>query len=155
MGLTQKELGKKIYKSEITIRKYESGNVNIPPSVLYNLCSIFNVSGPTMLGDDFESYMKEKLNTRPSEELVGLLDLDNSDDAFNVDKSGNIEKVNTHANAIDSILSILSYGMEKGKIKNFDSMTTEEMELILSTTVNNLAGMIDLMISVRQEKEDE
>lgn len=42
-NLTQKELGKKIDKSEISIRKYESGEVKIPFSVLFILFKMFDV----------------------------------------------------------------------------------------------------------------
>ncbi len=54
--LTQKELGEKIYKSEISIRKYESGKLNIPPSTLYDICNILNISAETLLGSDYENY---------------------------------------------------------------------------------------------------
>ncbi|MEG2343537.1 MAG: helix-turn-helix transcriptional regulator [Acidaminococcaceae bacterium] len=41
--LTQKELGKLIGKSEITIRKYESGDIQIPNSVLKIIAETLNV----------------------------------------------------------------------------------------------------------------
>lgn len=41
--LTQKEFADKINKSCITIRKYESGDINPPMDVLSEICSIFNV----------------------------------------------------------------------------------------------------------------
>ncbi len=42
--LTQKELGKKVYKSEISIRKYESGKVNIPLSVQLDICRVLQIA---------------------------------------------------------------------------------------------------------------
>lgn len=42
--LTQKELGKKVYKSEISIRKYESGKVNIPLSVQLDICRVLQIT---------------------------------------------------------------------------------------------------------------
>jgi len=54
--LTQKELGEKIYKSEILIRKYESGKVNIPPSTLYDICVALDVSSKILLDSDFDNY---------------------------------------------------------------------------------------------------
>lgn len=55
-NLTQKELGNKIYKSEISVRKYETGNVNIPPSTLYDICQALNVSIQILLGSDYKQY---------------------------------------------------------------------------------------------------
>jgi|GEM_PF-3553456 len=54
--MTQKKLGEKILKSEISIRKYESGKVNIPPSTLYDICTILGVSSEVLLGSDGEKY---------------------------------------------------------------------------------------------------
>jgi len=56
LGITQKELAKKICKSEISIRKYESGTVNIPPSTLFDICAALNVSVDELLGADSEEY---------------------------------------------------------------------------------------------------
>ncbi|KYH35380.1 transcriptional repressor DicA [Clostridium tepidiprofundi DSM 19306] len=61
-GLTQKELAKKIYKSEILIRKYESGKINIPPSTLAAICVALNVSDQTLLGSDFNKYYENNFN---------------------------------------------------------------------------------------------
>lgn len=58
LGLTQKELAEKLMKSEISIRKYESGNINIPPSTLFNLCQIFNINLGELLGDDIRLYIE-------------------------------------------------------------------------------------------------
>lgn len=41
--LTQKELGEKIHKSEISIRKYESGTVNIPIPVFFDISRALGV----------------------------------------------------------------------------------------------------------------
>ena len=64
LGLTQKDLAKKILKSEISIRKYESGNTNIPPSTLYALCNALNVSTDELLGNDNDLYIKENLKIK-------------------------------------------------------------------------------------------
>lgn len=71
IGLTQKELGEKILKSEISIRKYESGKINIPPSTLFELCKIFNVQLATLLGDDVNLYIKN--NTKYERDLLEIL----------------------------------------------------------------------------------
>ncbi|MDC4246031.1 helix-turn-helix domain-containing protein [Clostridium perfringens] len=71
IGLTQKELGEKILKSEISIRKYESGKINIPPSTLFELCKIFNVTLGTLLGNDVNLYIKN--NTKYEKDLLEIL----------------------------------------------------------------------------------
>ncbi len=43
-NLTQKQLGEAIYKSEILIRKYESGNTKIPFSSIMSISSVFNIT---------------------------------------------------------------------------------------------------------------
>ncbi|CEP94661.1 transcriptional regulator [[Clostridium] sordellii] len=58
LGLTQKELGKKILKSEISIRKYESGNINIPLSTLFDIAAALKTDIYTLLGDDLDLYSK-------------------------------------------------------------------------------------------------
>lgn len=63
VGLTQKALGEKILKSEISIRKYESGNVNIPPSTLFDLCDALNISSTILLGEDKDKYFSENFGT--------------------------------------------------------------------------------------------
>lgn len=67
LGLTQKSLGEKILKSEISIRKYESGNVNIPPSTLFDLCNALNISSTTLLGKDKGKYFSENFDIPLSE----------------------------------------------------------------------------------------
>lgn len=56
LGLTQKELAYMIMKSEISIRKYESGKVNIPPSTLFDICTVLNISSEELLGEDSDKY---------------------------------------------------------------------------------------------------
>lgn len=56
LGLTQKELGQKILKSEISIRKYESGNINIPLSTLFDIAGALKTDIYTLLGNDLDLY---------------------------------------------------------------------------------------------------
>lgn len=63
MGLTQKALGEKIFKSEIAIRKYESGSVNIPVSTLFDLSSALNIPAKVLLGSDITDYTNENLSS--------------------------------------------------------------------------------------------
>ena len=70
-GLTQKQLGEKVHKSEITIRKYENADSFIPTPVLFDLMKVLDItpveilskegSGGFSCGDlfDFEEFEKE------------------------------------------------------------------------------------------------
>ncbi len=71
-GFTQKTLGEKILKSEISIRKYENGNTNIPPATLFDLCSALNVSSNTLLGDDKEKYFSENFDTDSPQSQINM-----------------------------------------------------------------------------------
>ena len=42
-NLTQKQLGESIGKSEISVRKYESGQTNVPVEVLFKISDILEV----------------------------------------------------------------------------------------------------------------
>ncbi|MHC1720829.1 MAG: helix-turn-helix domain-containing protein [Clostridiaceae bacterium] len=71
-NLTQKQLGDIIYKSEISIRKYESGNTNIPFPSLVLLASFFNVAPADFFGTELGllySYMEEN-NISPEEMML-------------------------------------------------------------------------------------
>lgn len=69
VGLTQKELGQKILKSEISIRKYESGNVNIPPASLLDICEVLGVDSETLLGCDSKKYGMKNLDSALKESI--------------------------------------------------------------------------------------
>lgn len=43
-GLTQTELARKLGKSLRTVQKYESGEIDIPLSMLYSISEVFNVT---------------------------------------------------------------------------------------------------------------
>lgn len=68
-NLTQKDLAEKIYKSEITIRKYESGKYNIPPSTLFDICKALKVHSQDLLGSDSDKYHIENFGETLSETL--------------------------------------------------------------------------------------
>jgi len=68
--LTQKELGEKIYKSEILIRKYESGKVNIPVSTLLDICNVLKVSASTLLSSDIKQYISENMKNLIDENMI-------------------------------------------------------------------------------------
>lgn len=75
IGITQKELAKKICKSEISIRKYESGTVNIPPSTLFAISAALNVTVDELLGADSAEYGSENFEEALDLTLKQLDDL--------------------------------------------------------------------------------
>ncbi len=75
LGLTQKQLAKKICKSEISVRKYESGTVNIPPATLFDISSALNVSVDELLGSDSEEYSSNNFEESLEVTLQRLSDL--------------------------------------------------------------------------------
>lgn len=60
--LTQKEFADKINKSCITIRKYESGDINPPMDVLYEICNIFNVPMNYFFSNTQNQYVNSSAN---------------------------------------------------------------------------------------------
>lgn len=50
-GLTQKQLGELIGKKEITIRKYENGNISIPLDTLNKIANLLNVTTSELLSN--------------------------------------------------------------------------------------------------------
>lgn len=68
-GLTQKQLGSLINKSEISIRKYEAGDTNIPLEVIYSIANVLDIDSLELIGmhrdnsgylDLFKKYMDSK-----------------------------------------------------------------------------------------------
>lgn len=64
LGLTQKQLGEQIFKSEISVRKYESGNVNVPTSTLSKISEVFGIPIAQLLyipvtEEDLEQFKKD------------------------------------------------------------------------------------------------
>lgn len=77
MGLTQKELAEKINKSEVTIRKYETGQREPKMDVIQEICTALNVSmtdfGKELFEDyDFNNIIKEAKETELLEQLLKL-----------------------------------------------------------------------------------
>lgn len=56
MGLTQKELAEKINKSEVTIRKYETGQREPKMDVIQEICTALNVSMSDFGKELFQDY---------------------------------------------------------------------------------------------------
>lgn len=70
MKLTQKQLAEKINKTESSIQKYESGNVEIPHSVIENIAETLNTTVSYLLG--FEGIQKEMKFDNIFNELIEL-----------------------------------------------------------------------------------
>lgn len=73
-SLTQKQLGEKIHKSEISIRKYESGNSNIPTSTFIHIAKALDVDLLTLASDADgmieEDILKKLKNEVPDERII-------------------------------------------------------------------------------------
>lgn len=136
LGLTQKELAKKICKSEISIRKYESGTVNIPPSTLFDICSALNVPVEKLLGADSDEY---RTNNFEESLDVTLKQLSALADEF--EKNLNI------TNRTKDLDSLIIENLNEEGIRNFIySNVVDLMYLALnSTTLNyNIDNFSDL-----------
>lgn len=71
-NLTQKELGEKIYKSEILIRKYEGGNVNIPLLTLFDISTALDISFLELLGSDYDKYYHDNNLSEETIKNIGI-----------------------------------------------------------------------------------
>lgn len=73
-SLTQKQLGEKIHKSEISIRKYESGNSNIPTSTFIHIANALDVDLLTLVADNDgmieEDVLKKLKNEVPDQRAI-------------------------------------------------------------------------------------
>ena len=69
--MTQLDLSKKMYKSPSAIKKYESGKINIPLSVVKQLTDIFDISLLELLGDDAQKFLFNHYD-----ELITILNID-------------------------------------------------------------------------------
>ncbi|EOU1871169.1 TPA: helix-turn-helix transcriptional regulator [Clostridium perfringens] len=127
IGLTQKELGEKILKSEISIRKYESGKINIPPSTLFELCKIFNVTLGTLLGDDVNLYIKN--NTKYEKDLLEIL----------VSQTNDV--INEQSNTISELYSATKEFIE------FGNSWKEEHLRIITTPEGLLEAILDYLLT--------
>ena len=110
--LTQKELAEKIHKKEITIRKYESGNIKIPFDSLLDICRVFGIE---------PSYLFESDDFVLSNELTKLYpEFENDPDRFilkpiNYDFINNIKEGNGDKDSL--ISSVILYFANKHNIK--------------------------------------
>lgn len=127
IGLTQKELGEKILKSEISIRKYESGKINIPPSTLFELCKIFNVTLGTLLGNDVNLYIKN--NTKYEKDLLEIL----------VSQTNDV--INEQSNTISELYSATKEFIE------FGNSWKEEHLRIITTPEGLLEAILDYLLT--------
>ena len=166
-GLTQKELGQKICKSEISVRKYESGNVNIPLSTLFDICDALNIGLKEMLGNDFNQYVNNNVNNNFNEAYT-ILDnrLNKEILKFNkgsnllsrqksmIDYTTNIIDENGIKELIDStIVDIMFLACENDKLGyNVDSFTESEITEITAFVYNSYKLKVNEILE-RHKKE--
>lgn len=108
IGLTQKELGEKVFKSEISIRKYESGTINIPPSTLSNIATVLGVSLNTLLGVDADKYFSENFNNA-SENMIAEKTLEIAQEYKALGESWHDAVINIENKPIYLLNAILNY----------------------------------------------
>lgn len=73
-GLTQEELGKKIYVSRSTICKWEIGNGLPSEANLESLCELFNVSKEWLLDlEDYKEYVNKNIENNKLSSVILLL----------------------------------------------------------------------------------
>ena len=157
-NLTQKEFAKLIGKTESSVKKYESDQINIPISVLNDISNVFKITNDVLIGD--EDSLRYAL-------LLGYTDVNNqSNDVSDVDylKTLTLYKmvnnyVNEHGNKIDEKTLNELKNMETKKSSNkstqksvFDFVkeinnecSVSEPELLYQT--NNLNHALDQLIT--------
>lgn len=145
--LTQKELAEKIHKKEITIRKYESGNVKIPFDSLLDICRVFGVE---------PSYLFESDNIDLTNELIKLYpEFDDDTDRFtfkpiNYDFINNIKEGNGDKNSL--ISSVILYFSNKHNIKiDLDDFNMHE-ELLLHDLIESSVVTFLKHMEIRKKK---
>ncbi|CAI3604969.1 putative DNA-binding protein [Clostridium neonatale] len=162
-GLTQKELGQRICKSEISIRKYESGNVNIPPSTLFDICDALNIGLKEILGNDFNQYANDNFN-----EAYNILNDRLNKEISKFDKTSNLLSkqksiLDYETNSIDengikelidsTIVNIMFLACENDKLGyNIDSFTESEIEEIATFVYNSYKLKINEILERHKEK---
>lgn len=157
-NLTQKEFANLIGKTESSVKKYESDQINIPISVLNDISNVFKITNDVLIGD--EDSLRYAL-------LLGYTDVNNqSNDVSDVDylKTLTLYKmvnnyVNEHGNKIDEKTLNELKNMETKKLSNkstqksvFDFVkeinnecSVSEPELLYQT--NNLNHALDQLIT--------
>lgn len=141
IGLTQKELAYKICKSEISIRKYESGNVNIPPSTLFDICNALGVTSKELLGEDFDKYhlenfgetldesLKQLENTiQQSKKIMNIKERTHTTDFSNVEM---LTEEGIKEYIYSSVVDLMYLAISNQKLNyNIDNFTEQELEEI-------------------------
>ena len=119
--LTQKELGALIDKKEITIRKYESGDISPPMDVLVTIGKALNVS----IGDFFNFSLGAELDDNKNNYLILIDDILEEHGYKLVDAGGDelelINRNNYTSDMIDKNKLINFYKEENGNI-NFEDI---------------------------------
>ncbi|PHI14048.1 helix-turn-helix transcriptional regulator [Fusobacterium polymorphum] len=124
-NLTQKEFGEKIEKSEISIRKYESGDVKIPFTVLFMILKLFDINVGT-LKEISENIRKEFIKNN----ILNENQINECLEQFNIDIA-KIYKLNINnididdENSFDTIKIILSNQINQYIEKYFLSLAMD------------------------------
>jgi len=128
-NFTQEDLAKKIKKSQITIRKYESGEINPPINVLKQLCSCFNISV-----EDFIKHKQHYTNTCKENTTLEIIEI-----IKNRKKEGRI-------NTFIQIRNL------KNKFREIDIKNTLEQSIYVDSidyTFNVFGNLTDIKVKIK------
>ncbi|OFQ56980.1 hypothetical protein HMPREF2931_06195 [Fusobacterium sp. HMSC065F01] len=165
-NLTQKKFGEKIDKSEIAIRKYESGQIKIPFSVLFLVIKIFelNIFEVKRLLDyvlfqniifSTENNNKIKFSQSDIKECYDLFASDLTK-IYNTNiESKNLENIYYKTDLINIFkTNLYQYASALLSVKNLiiNDFSDDEINDLLDSTLNVFNKKIEILIKKRNEK---
>lgn len=145
--MTQKEFGEAIEKSEISIRKYESGEYNIPFTVLFIILKLFDIDIVLLKGiiDDVKEILINEKNIMNNDQFQECLERFKNDISriykINIDK----DQLNNFE-SIDEIKAIFDNQLQE-YIEQYAARTSHEIvRSIVISAINK-----DLTTQIRKE----
>lgn len=132
--LTQKELGKEIGKSPVTVRHYESGYIEPPTSVLRNIANVLNIPTEKLIDDSGSEIFLPPVTSETAkliEKAMGVT---------NIEYSQEEKEALTLTDAIDILLKRNGY--------DITSLSASEADVI----IKNLENLVVLMANLKEKK---
>lgn len=133
--LTQKELGKEIGKSPVTVRHYESGYIEPPTSVLREIAKALDVSFSDLINDSGSEIFLPPVTSETAkliEKAMGVT---------NVEYSQEDKEALTLTDALDILLKRNGY--------DISSFTASEADLI----IKNIENMVTIMANLKEKNK--
>lgn len=94
-NLTQKQFAEKINKKEITVRRYEKGDITPPMNVIKEISQIFNISTSKIIENDTSAFPPDT-----TESINELLEVFGEDDELSQELGSERIKVNDSINIL-------------------------------------------------------